>query len=119
VAAREDEPQPVVARGGHEPLELGQFGSVVALAAQRVEATVAGDREQPGVRPIRDAFNRPPLNTTPPRNFFASSSALVRCSRSFDTFELLRGLGIVRGPPMTPRMLRAMRDAPFSDACSP
>jgi predicted ester cyclase len=37
---------------------------------------------------------------------------------SFDTFELLRGLGIVRVLRMTPRMLRAMRDAPVSDAWS-
>jgi predicted ester cyclase len=38
---------------------------------------------------------------------------------SFDTFELMRGLGIVRVLRMAPRMLRAMRDAPVSDAWSP
>ena len=31
--------------------------------------------------------------------------------RSFDTFELLRGLGVVRVLRMARRMLRAMRDA--------
>jgi hypothetical protein len=33
-----------------------------------------------------------------------------------DTFELLRGLGVVRVLRMAPRMLRAMRDAALSDA---
>ena len=35
---------------------------------------------------------------------------------SFDTFEPLRGLGVLRVPGMAPRMLRAMRDAAVSDA---
>jgi predicted ester cyclase len=35
-----------------------------------------------------------------------------------DTFELLRGLGIVQVLRMAPRMLCAMRDAPVSDAWS-
>jgi hypothetical protein len=35
---------------------------------------------------------------------------------SFDTFELLRGLGIVQVLRMAPRMLRARRDAPVSTA---
>ena len=47
------------------PLQLRQLGAVVVFAPQRVEAAAAGDREQPGVRSLRDPFDRPVLAARP------------------------------------------------------
>jgi predicted ester cyclase len=43
---------------------------------------------------------------------------IVEDRSSFDTLELLRGLGMIRALRIAPRVMHAMRDAPFSDVWS-
>ena len=61
MATGEDEPEPFVWFRLDGPLQLGELGAVVLLAAEPVEGPVAGDGEQPRFWPVGDAFDRPPL----------------------------------------------------------
>jgi hypothetical protein len=59
VTAGEDQPQPVVGLRLGRPRHQGELVAVAALATQQVEAAATGHGVQPGIRPVRDAVDRP------------------------------------------------------------
>ncbi len=61
VTAREHQTHPVIRLSGDWLLQLRELGAVAGVSAHLVERATAGDGQQPGTWPIRDAIDRPAL----------------------------------------------------------